>query len=159
MLAKLLKVVLLGYALYFLFGAFMAPHAAHTHQFELADHYYETFSASCQQQASRSFWLEGYPMALCARCLGTYIGFILSGLIWLISPRKFTLKLFLLLLVPGLGEKITEFLGWAGNNEIRFISGIFLGGAILSGLALICRFLWRLWNPYESEEVRLSGPY
>ncbi len=147
----------MGYALYFVVGAFVAPHAAHTHQFELADQYYGLFAASCQQQASRSFWLEGYPLALCARCLGNYIGFISLGLLWLIKPQRITPKLFLLLLVPGLGEKIAEYLGWAGSNEARLVAGMFLGGAILSGLALICHFVWRIWNKYEREKISCPG--
>lgn len=157
MIFNFFKVALIGYALYFVFGAFMAPHAAHSHQFELADQFYGIFSASCQQQASRSFWLEGYPMALCARCLGNYIGFILAGLVWLVRPKSITTKLFLLLLVPGLGEKIAEYLGWAGTNEARFGAGIFLGGAILSGLALFIQFVWRLWKKYVDEKIHCAG--
>lgn len=158
MISRILKLAIMAYACYFLFGAFMAPHAAHTGQFEIADQYYGVFSASCQQQGSRSFWFEGYPMALCARCLGTYLGFLGMGLVWLFKPAKIGKKLFLLLLVPGLGEKVTEYLGWEGSNEFRFVAGVFLGAAILAGLALLCQLVWRLWKKNAPEQIRLSGP-
>lgn len=101
-------------------------------------------------------------MALCARCLGTYIGFFITGLLWVFKPVKMTKKLFSLLLVPGLGEKVMEYLGWEANNEFRFIAGVFLGGAILAGLALLCQLVWRLWKKNESrknesEKIRIPG--
>ncbi len=149
----ILKTAVLAYALYFIWGAFMAPHAAHTHQYEQADHWYEVFSASCQQQGSRSFWLEGYPMALCARCLGTYTGFFLFGLYWLLKPAFCSRRLFLILLVPGLGEKIPEFLGWPGSNEFRFVAGLWLGGSILVGLALIGQWVDRVWRNDDFKKI------
>lgn len=153
MRSKLLKAAFLAYAFYFVLGAFLTPHFAHTHQYELADHYYEVFSASCQQQASRSFWFEGYPMALCARCLGNYIGFILLGLVWVFKPGKICVRLFLLMLVPGLGEKVLEYLGWEGNNLFRFGAGLCLGGAILTTIALICQFVWRKLKTHELQKA------
>ena len=53
----------------------IAPLAlAHGYQF-LAGVIYETFRPLCHQIAERSFYLEGHPFAVCARCFGLYAGF------------------------------------------------------------------------------------
>ncbi len=49
------------------------------------------FIYSCHQQPDRSFWLLGYPIALCCRCLGFYLGVAISTIVALIG--KFNLKL------------------------------------------------------------------
>jgi hypothetical protein len=36
---------------------------------------YETFSHFCHQSPERSFYIAGYPLAVCARCTGLYVGF------------------------------------------------------------------------------------
>jgi uncharacterized membrane protein len=39
------------------------------------------FSPVCHQAPDRSFHLRGYPMAVCARCTGIYVGFLVGILI------------------------------------------------------------------------------
>lgn len=41
------------------------------------------FSGLCHQDPSRSFWINGDPMAVCSRCFGIYAGF---GAGWLVMP-------------------------------------------------------------------------
>ena len=36
---------------------------------------YEAFSHVCHQIPERSFYIAGYPLAVCARCTGLYVGF------------------------------------------------------------------------------------
>jgi len=38
------------------------------------DFWNSIMALSCQQVSTRTFWLFGYPMACCARCLGIYLG-------------------------------------------------------------------------------------
>lgn len=42
---------------------------------------YFVFHLACHQNPNRSFWVCGYPMAVCARCSGIYTG-VFSG--WLL---------------------------------------------------------------------------
>lgn len=157
MLSKILKTVVLLYALYFLIGAFAAPIFAHNHQLENADYFYSAFTASCQQQSSRTFWLLGYPMALCSRCLGVYLGFTLTGIFWVKGSLNTNKLFFLGLFSLGIAEKLLEWFIWESNNQIRFLSGMLLGGAILVGLAIIVQFVRRLLGKNESEKITLFG--
>jgi len=36
------------------------------------------FSPLCHQEPARSFQVDGHPMAVCARCTGIYLGFLLG---------------------------------------------------------------------------------
>src|SRR5207248_3168461 len=36
---------------------------------------YTTFGKSCHQIPERSFFIDGHPFAICARCTGIYFGF------------------------------------------------------------------------------------
>lgn len=155
MLAKTLKAALLLYACYFLLGSFAAPLFVHNHQAEMADYVYGVFSSSCQQQPSRTFWLLGYPMALCARCTGIYTGFVLMGLRWLKGGLHPTKLLFGVLLAIGLGEKLMEWFLWEANNWVRFGSGLAFGAALLLGLVSIVQFGWRLSGKYEFKKIAL----
>jgi uncharacterized membrane protein len=40
---------------------------------------YASFRAFCHQQPERSFLLGGFPLAVCARCAGIYVGLLLSA--------------------------------------------------------------------------------
>jgi len=44
---------------------------------------HKLFYGLCHQNPSRSFWINGQPMAVCSRCLGIYTGFALC---WLLLP-------------------------------------------------------------------------
>lgn len=97
---------------------------------------YAFFSPVCHQAPSRSFFLFGYPLAVCARCLGIYFGFLsgtaiypfLRGLSSLSMPKNRT---FLLLSSPIVMDTIGNFFHiWSTSNGIRFAIG-FIWGIIL----------------------------
>lgn len=127
-----MKKILLGllflYALFFVVGSTMAPICAHLGLYELSAKLTSLFMYSCHQQPTKSFWLLGYPVALCARCLGVYLGtcvscikeiFFLNNSFW-----KVNLFLFLIALVDLFINYILKF-----NTGVlpRFLSGIFIG--------------------------------
>lgn len=39
---------------------------------------YRSFSAVCHQMPERSFHLHGFPLGVCSRCTGIYVGFIIG---------------------------------------------------------------------------------
>ncbi|MGB8508357.1 MAG: DUF2085 domain-containing protein, partial [Pyrinomonadaceae bacterium] len=63
-----------GVALLFIGAIVLAPWArAHGHVL-LAEVIYSGFSAACHQMPERSFHAAGFPLAVCARCTGLYVG-------------------------------------------------------------------------------------
>ncbi len=94
------------------------------------------FSPVCHQIPERSFFLFGHALAVCARCLGIYAGF-LAGLGLYPFLRGFTkvrlpkTKLFLALSLPIVVDTVGNFLGlWGTSNILRLFTG-FLWGLIL----------------------------
>src|SRR5580704_17885965 len=89
------------------------------------------FSRLCHQDPSRSFMLEGSPVAVCVRCLGIYWGAALAGILCL---QKAPRLLGLAMLLNGL-DVVTGLLHWHGNLPlVRFLLGLLLGigvGAVL----------------------------
>jgi uncharacterized membrane protein len=94
---------------------------------------YSLFSPVCHQIPSRCFSFHGFPLAVCGRCLGIYVGFFI-GLAAYPFVRGFSRvslpsgRLFLLLSVPvGL-----DFAGgfariWASPIGLRFTAGALWG--------------------------------
>jgi uncharacterized membrane protein len=87
------------------------------------------FSVVCHQDPGRSFWLAGAPVAVCARCLGIYLGAAAGA--WLRMPHARTLRL--VLVVAGLNaiDVLAEIAGFHGSwTAARFVLGGALGVAI-----------------------------
>jgi uncharacterized membrane protein len=84
----------------------------------------DVFSRLCHQDPSRSFVLEGSPVAVCVRCLGIYWGAAVAGMLCLgKAPRLLGLAM----LLNGL-DVVTGTLHWHGNLPlVRFLLGLLLG--------------------------------
>lgn len=97
---------------------------------------YACFAPICHQLPSRSFFLWGFPMAVCARCLGIYAGFSAGVLFFpfrrgFSAPRLPPLKIFALVSLPILLDTAGNFLKlWNTGSLLRFLTG-FLWGTIL----------------------------
>lgn len=91
------------------------------------------FSLICHQRAERSFMLLGGSVAVCARCLGVYLG-AAAGML-LCMPRRFAVRFFASVLLLNLTDVATEAFGLHGNWIIvRFTLGMLLG---LAGAAVV----------------------
>lgn len=97
---------------------------------------YLIFTPICHQIPDRSFLLFGHPLAVCARCLGIYFGF-LGGMGLYVFRRGFSgtalpeVRTFVLITSPLVFDAIGNFLHlWSTPNWIRFSTG-FLWGLIL----------------------------
>lgn len=121
---------------------------------------YTIFSSICHQIPSRSFFLFGYPLAVCVRCFGIYSGFF-SGVLFYPVLKSFSstslpqVKAFIFLSFPVVFDTIGNFIRlWSTPNIPRFFTG-FLWGLILpfyfiagiTDLALKLRN-----NNYESDQ-------
>ena len=86
----------------------------------------EFFSRVCHQEAARAFWLWGAPVAVCARCLGIYLGAAAGA--WFRWQRRLAVWfLGAAAVVNGL-DVVTEMAGLHGNwMDVRFMFGLALG--------------------------------
>jgi len=77
----------------------------------------------------RSFWFWGAPAAVCARCLGIYLGAAV-GVVARIE-RQLAMWAFAVMLLANCADVVAEFVGWHGNlPQVRFALGILLGVSI-----------------------------
>ena len=84
------------------------------------------FSPVCHQDPARSFWIFGAPMAVCARCLGIYLGAAVGA--WIPAPRRMLLSGLALFAALNLADVLTEAAAWHGNWKLtRLLLGALLG--------------------------------
>lgn len=111
---------------------FLAPYLE-SQSSPLSGFIYTIFSPTCHQIPSRCFYAFGHPLAVCARCLGIYCGFLLGILIFpfiqgLGSPAMPKAKTFILLSIPiALDAAVNLFGIWTSPDWVRFLTGIVWG--------------------------------
>ena len=106
---------------------------------------YAVFSPTCHQISSRCFHAFGYPMAVCARCLGIYSGFLLGTLFYPVvkgvtAPSLPKARTFILISIPIVLDAAGNLLNiWTSPDWVRFLTGILWGLILpfyfLAGLA------------------------
>lgn len=113
-------------------GIFFAPYLK-SQSSSLDMYVYALFSPLCHQIPGRSFFCFGYPLAVCARCLGIYSGF-LAGLLFFPLLNGFSsLRLpsnrsFFLVTIPIGIDTLGNFIHlWATPNWPRFVLGLIWG--------------------------------
>jgi uncharacterized membrane protein len=108
--------------------AAVVPSYLSEHNFALAFAIRKGFALVCHQRAERCFWVVGAPVAVCARCLGIYVGAVVGLLIRM--PRRVSLRLFMGAATLNVLDVGTEFLGLHGNwMVVRFGLGVGVGAA------------------------------
>jgi uncharacterized membrane protein len=134
----------------------LLSHAYH----RTASIFYLAFSFICHQNPARSFHVSGYPLPVCHRCLGIYIGLFLGSL----AAHRFALRTLrwrrfwvLAAGIPMLFDVVLSSSGiWIGSGPGRFLTGLWFG-YLISTLLLhgVAEFLadapWRrltLGNPH-----------
>jgi uncharacterized membrane protein len=127
---------------------------------------YRTFSGACHQIPERSFYLDGHPLAVCARCTGIYLGFAVAVLLYPLvrslgrtdAPAR---RWLLIALAPTLIDFALGFSGlWQNTHFTRSLTGALLGAAtafyVLPGLVDLGRLLGRSRSLVEAASIR--GP-
>lgn len=129
-------ILVIGSAL--IVGLIVAAPLAHASQHGfLAGTLYQAFSYACHQQPERSFFIAGYPFAVCARCTGLYIGFALAAVLYplLTSLRRTNppeRKWLFLAVGPLTIDFGLGFLGiWRNTHASRFLTGALLGAVVV----------------------------
>lgn len=101
------------------------------------------FSPVCHQDPARSFWVFGGPVAVCARCLGIYLGAAAGA--WVPAPRRVLLSGLVLFAAINLADVLTEAAAWHENWKLtRFFLGALLG---LAAGSLVANSLRRESSP------------
>ena len=86
------------------------------------------FALVCHQRPERSFWIFGAPVAVCARCLGIYLGAAIGLLMR--TSRSIAMRLLIVAAVINALDGMTELAGLHGNwMAVRFALGLALGAA------------------------------
>ncbi len=95
---------------------------------------YRGFSLVCHQRPERSFYIFGTPVAVCARCLGIYLGAAI-GLLGHTS-RRIAIRVLIAAAAFNLLDAAAEFGGLHGNwCGLRFLLGLLLGTAAALSVA------------------------
>jgi uncharacterized membrane protein len=135
----------------------IAPLAlAHGYQFT-AGVIYEAFRPLCHQISERSFYLDGHPFAVCARCFGLYAGFAAGVMLYplILSLRRSETPervwLFLAAVPIGIDFALGFFGIWHNTHLSRLLTGGLFGAVaafyIVPGLLELSRANWRsFWS-------------
>lgn len=86
----------------------------------------------CHQRYQRSFFIKGYQMPICSRCLGIYIGNI-TALILVILNFNLNIIIATLLLIPLILDGIFQIIkaNYFSTNLKRLITGLLFGLSII----------------------------
>ncbi len=103
--------------------------------------------AFCHQLPERSFFYSGFQMPVCARDMGTYLGFLVVFLYWYLlrryhngsKPDAIVLAFAAVGMLPFFGDGFASYLGfYSTNNVIRLATGLLMGACM--GLILLSVF-------------------
>ena len=130
---------------------------------------YRAFSKVCHQQPERSFFIAGYPLAVCARCTGLYVGFTFTLILYplIVSlNRTFTppRKWLILAAMPLAIDFSLNFFGiWTNTHSSRLLTGLLLGSVavfyVVPGLMdLAWRGLRISSSPRDRASVAMTAP-
>jgi uncharacterized membrane protein len=96
---------------------------------------YAVFHFACHQMPERSFQIEGFPLAICARCTGLYVGGLLGVLAYpfvrALTHTDAPDRMWLILsVVPTTVDFALGFFGiWENTHWSRFLTALLAGAA------------------------------
>jgi len=139
----------------------LAPVALANNHPSVAWTIYRGFSKVCHQLPERSFFIDGHPLAVCARCTGLYAGFTAALVVYPLAvslkrtfapPRKW---LFLAALPLAIDFSLTFFGIWENTHSSRFLTGALLGSVavfyVMPGVVDLALRGWRVASSHSRE--------
>ncbi len=90
------------------------------------------FSVVCHQDPTRSFWIAGAPVAVCARCLGIYLGAIAGAFVN--ASRRTAVRFLMATVALNLLEHFAQSAGLHGDWLLLRLA---LGGILGAGLGTL----------------------
>lgn len=125
-------------SLYFALSAIAFPLLAHNCLYDWAGKIDYLLFEACHRQPTRSFWLYGYPVSLCCRCLGFYFSAALSVVLFYENIIKLNFNLFITAVVIAFVDiSLNLFLNIDTHNPARFFAGICLGYVFVSVIQFV----------------------
>jgi uncharacterized membrane protein len=135
-----------------------APFAMAGGHMQIAAAIYQTFSHLCHQLPERSYFVDGHPFAVCARCTGIYAGFALATVFYPLvrslrqteAPRR---QWLFLAAAPLAIDFLFEFSGVGHNtHSSRLLTGALLGAVavfyVMPGLLELSLRRW--WQRHDN---------
>lgn len=93
-------------------------------------------SAVCHRIPSRTLWMDGLPLPVCARDTGIYLG-LFASVLFLLVKRRFRADrlpsiphaiIMVLWMLPMIFDGVSSYAGFREtNNVIRLVTGVFFG--------------------------------
>ncbi|HKR59001.1 MAG TPA: DUF2085 domain-containing protein [Pyrinomonadaceae bacterium] len=136
----------------FVVTIFAAPLALANGHEQIAGAIYQSFRHVCHQLPERSFFIDDHPLAVCARCIGIYLGFAAATVAYPLvkslrqthTPHRKWLFIAAALLFI---DWSIEFFGIAHNtHSSRFLTGALLGATavfyVIPGLMELSLRTW-----------------
>jgi uncharacterized membrane protein len=100
---------------------------------KIASFMYFFYQPVCHQMPERTFWVNGFSLAVCTRCLSFYLGgFFIAG-IYLFKDyiHMWRLSVYIILVLPVMLDFIFEKLDFYSNlTGLRIFTGVLLGIAL-----------------------------
>ncbi len=125
----------------------LAPYLMHIGHPLPARMIYTVYSFLCHQLPERSYFIFGYQMAICQRCVAMYGSILLGGLLFGLlrgGLRPLSWKVYILLNVPVAIDGVMQLVGlWESTWWLRTITGALFG----------ISSVW-LFYPYLEEGMR-----
>jgi uncharacterized membrane protein len=110
---------------------FAAPFLMSSSWVQTGSMLYLCFSGFCHQIPERSLFIWGYPLAVCYRCSGIYLGFFLGSFLHFprIDRSPIARRICVLAACAPLGlDVLISYLGlWRSSGACRFMTGMLLG--------------------------------
>lgn len=146
-----------------------APVAAAGGHNGLAFAIYHAFGTMCHQKPERSYFIDGYKFAVCARCTGIYFGFAFTLLLYpLVRSLRSTAtpprSLLILSVLPlAIDFSLTFFGFWENTHTSRLLTGALLGSVavfyVMPGIVdLSLRALTRRTHSLPAATFTLASP-
>ena len=124
---NILIILLALYSTFFWLSALAVPFLSIVGNYDFSANLNYLFSYSCHQNPERSFWIMGYPVSLCARCLGVYLGTTLSCCLALFNKLNISLKNFIIMALFCSADIILNLFKINTGNITRFFTGLIMG--------------------------------
>ena len=132
-------ILLALYSAFFWLGALAVPFLSHFGIYDLSAKLSFILSNACHQNPERSFWFLGYPVSLCARCLGVYLSVTFTCILALAGKLKINGKLFVSLALICSADILLNIFHVNTFNITRFCIGLIIGLLITVGINYILR--------------------
>ncbi len=115
------------YSAFFWLSALAVPFLSYFGGYDLSAKLSYILSNACHQNPERSFWLLGYPVSLCARCLGVYIGVTFTCFFALTDKININFKLFTILAFICITDISLNLFHINTGNITRLCIGLIIG--------------------------------